>query len=214
MNYLFALFADSQATSAEASSSSSNSGTSESSLESLKQIFTNPILYIVLGALVLLIIAIYLIRRTVKARPNATTIIVRKGKIHKVLNEKEPKYFMIPFVDSVGAIIDNNDKTLASDKLFINNGPDALYKIDYVLKYRVLDPVAFFPYIEKIGSILPTRLNDELRLFADEGNALVLIKDYRSKSDEILALINKAIAEYHIEAVEFKINLILPMGGK
>ena len=197
-----------------ASSEGSGSGTGSGSMESLKKIFQSPVLYIVLGALVLLIIAFYLFRRFVRATPGATTIIVRKGNIQKVLNEKEPKYFMVPFLDSVGAIIKDGEKEFSSDKLFINNGPDALYKINYTLKYKILDPVKFYPFAEKLPSILPNKLNDELRLFADNGNALTLVKDYRAKADEILAIINKAVAEYQIEVTEFKVNLIEPMGGR
>lgn len=198
------------AASSEASSSSASGGSG--SMESLKKIFTNPILYIVLGAIVLFIIAFYLIKRFVRATPNATTIIVRKGKIYKVLDESNPKCFMVPFRDSIGAIITDSEKEFASDKLFINNGPDALYKINYNLKYKVLDPKEFYPYISKIQDILPTKLNDELRLYADQGNALVLIKEYREKNAEILRVINKAVAEFHIEVTEFKINIIEPMG--
>ena len=196
-----------------ASSSGSGSGSSSGgSLESLKQIFTNPVLYIVVGALILLLIAFYLIRRVVKATPNAKTIIVRGGKIHKVLDENNPKYFMVPFRDSVGAVITDSEKEFSSDKLFINNGPDALYKINYRLKYKVIDPVKFYPFLEKLPNALPAKLNDELRLYADNGNALTLVKDYREKNAEILKVINKAVEEFQIEVTEFKINLIEPLG--
>ena len=213
MNPLLILAESISSATSESSSGSGSGSSGGGSIASLKGIFTNPVLYIVLGAIVLLIIAFYLFRRMAKASPNATTIIVRKGKVYKVLDEKNPKYFMVPFVDSVGAVITNGDKTFASDKLFINNGPDALYKIDYVLTYKVLDPVAFYPYLNNLQNLLNTRINDELRLFADNGNALTLIKDYRTKSDEILAVLNKALEEYHIEVSEFKVNLIQPLGG-
>lgn len=206
MNLISILTASSQA-----SSASSQSGTGTGSMESLKKIFQSPVLYIVLGVIVLLIIAFYLYRRFVKATPNATTIIVRKGKIHKVLNKDNPKCFMTPFMDSVGAVITEGVKELSSDKLFINNGPDALYKVNYTLRYTIKDPVAFYPYAAKLNEALPAKLNDELRLYADNGNALTIVKDYRTKADEILEVINKAVAEYQIEAVEFKINLIQPM---
>lgn len=198
---------------ASSASSGGGSGTSDSSMESLKKIFTNPILYIVLGALVLLIIAFYLFRRFVHATPNATTIIVRHGKIHKVLDENNPKYFMVPFRDSVGAIITEGEKEFSSDKLFINNGPDALYKINYTLKYKILDPKEFYPFINNIQDTLPVKLNDELRLYADQGNALVLVKDYRENASTILSVINKAVEDYHIEVTEFKVNIVEPMGG-
>ena len=209
MNPYLILSASSETSSA---ASSSGAGAGGGSLESLKQIFANPILYVVLGALVLLIIAFYLFRRFVRPTPNATTIIVRGGKIQKVLKEGDGKYFMVPFKDSVGAVIVNSDKEFSSDKLFINNGPDALYKINYTLKYRIVDPIKFYPFAEKLPNTLPAKLNDELRLYADQGNALILVKDYRENASKILEVINKAVCEYEIEVIEFKINLIEPMG--
>ncbi len=62
--------------------------------------------------------------------------------------------------------------------------------------------------------LLPVKLNDELRLFADQGNALMLVKDYRENTNKILEVINKAVQEYSIEVVEFKINIIEPIGRK
>ena len=56
------------------------------------------------------------------------------------------------------------------------SGPDALYKINYTLKYKVTDPKEFFKYLNNIQNILPVKLNDELRIYADQGNALVLVK--------------------------------------
>ena len=193
-------------------SSSASEGSGGGSMESLKKLFTNPVLYIVLGCIVLLIIVIYLIRRFVKARENAATIVVRRGKIYKVLDKNNPKCFLVPFMDSVGAIITDSEKEFSSDKLFINNGPDALYKINYTLKYKVKNPKEFYKYLDKIQNILPVRLNDELRLYADQGNALALIKDYRENTKSIIEVINKAVAEYSIEVTDFKINIIEPMG--
>ena len=193
-------------------SSSASEGSGGGSMESLKKLFTNPVLYIVLGCIVLLIIVVYLIRRFVKARENAATIVVRRGKIYKVLDKNNPKCFLVPFMDSVGAIITDSEKEFSSDKLFINNGPDALYKINYTLKYKVKNPKEFYKYLDKIQNILPVRLNDELRLYADQGNALVLIKDYRENTKSIIEVINKAVAEYSIEVTDFKINIIEPMG--
>ena len=195
-------------------SSSASEGSSGGSMESLKKLFTNPVLYIVLGCIVLLIIAVYLIRRFVKARENATTIVVRRGKIYKVLDKNNPKCFLVPFMDSVGAIITDSEKEFSSDKLFINNGPDALYKINYTLKYKVTNPKKFYKYINNLNNLLPVKLNDELRLYADQGNALVLVKDYRDNSSKILEVINKAVGEYYIKVTEFKINIIEPMGSK
>ncbi len=199
---------------ASTSEGGSSGGSGGQSLESLKKIFQSPILYIVLGAIVLLIIVVYLIRRVTRSTPEATTIIVRGGQIHKVLNEPNQRYFLVPFRDHVGAIISSKEAEFSSDKLFINNGPDALYKVHYTLTYKVNDPVAFYPYAGKIQDLLVKKLNDELRLYADQGHALTIVKDYRENAAELLSIINKAVEEYHIEATEFKINIIEPLGGR
>ena len=200
------------------SGTSSESGSGESSTskltESLKNMVKSPIFYIVIGAIVLLIVAVYLLRRIVKPRNNTSIIVVRGGQIHKVINENDDKYFLVPFTDRVGAVISLGEKEFSSDKLFINNGPDALYKINYTLKYKVKDPKEFYKYNDNIGNLISQKLNDDLREYADKGNALVLVKDYREHASEILSLINKALEEYSIEALSFKINLIEPLGRK
>ena len=180
--------------------------------EQLMKILKSPVLYIVLGAIVLLIIVFYLVRRFIKAKPNAVTIVIRHGQIHKVVDDKNPKYFLVPFIDRVGAVISLNERELNSDKLFINNGPDALYKVNYTLKYKITNPVEFYKYVNNFQELIIKKLNDDLREYADQGNALVLVKDYRANTDLILSLINKAIEEYQVEALSFKINLIEPMG--
>ena len=185
---------------------------SSAALDKIKEVFTRPYIYIVLVVIVLAIVAFYLVRRITKAKHNATIIIVRDGKIYKVVDEACPKYFRVPFKDNIGAVISHEDQEFTSDQLFINNGPDALYKVNYTLTYRVVDPKKHFPYVNKINEVLPVRINDELRLFADKGNALLLVKDYRENTDKILEVVNNAIAKYSIKASEFKINLIEPMG--
>ena len=87
-----------------------------------------------------------------------------------------------------------------------------IQKKGYTLKYKVTNPKEFYQYLDRIQDILPVKLNDELRLYADQGHALVLIKDYRENTKEILEVINKAVKEYFIEVTEFKINIIEPMG--
>lgn len=211
--FLFALLAGSTSNPAENSSAGSSGGTAGAT-ESLKKLFTNPVIYIVLGAIVLLIIAVYLIRRFTGPVPGATKIIVRGGKIHKVLKEGDGRYFMVPFRDAVGAVIGHKEQNFSSDKLFINNGPDALYKVHYTLTYKVVDPVAFYPFSGRINELLNGKLNDELRLYADQGNALVIVRDYRENAALLLSLINKAIEEYQVEATSFKINIIEPLGGR
>lgn len=199
-----------------ASSSSYSAGNSGSSSESLtkalKNMVKSPFFYIVIGALVLLIILVYLLRRIVKPRNNTVSVIIRNGRIHKLVDEKSSSYFMVPFVDRVGAVISLNEKELSSDKLFINNGPDALYQVNYTLKYKVTDPKKFYKYNDNINNLVIAKLNEDLREFADAGNALVLVKEYRQNNAKILELINKAIQPYSIEAVSFKTNLIQPLG--
>lgn len=194
--------------------SNNGGGTADKMGETLKNMVKSPIFYAVIGGLVLLIIVVYLLRRIVKPRANAVTVVVRKGSIHKLIDEKSNKYFLVPFVDRVGAVISLGEKELNSDKLFINNGPDALYQINYTLKYKVVDPKEFFKYNDNIGNLIISKLNEDLREFADAGNALVLVKDYRDNASKILELINKAIESYSVEALSFKINLIQPLGRK
>ena len=194
--------------------SNNGGGTADKMGETLKNMVKSPIFYAVIGGLVLLIIVVYLLRRIVKPRANAVTVVVRKGSIQKLIDEKSNKYFLVPFVDRVGAVISLGEKELNSDKLFINNGPDALYQINYTLKYKVVDPKEFFKYNDNIGNLVINKLNDDLREFADAGNALVLVKDYRDNASKILELINKAIESYSVEALSFKINLIQPLGRK
>lgn len=194
--------------------SNNSGGTADKMGETLKNMVKSPIFYAVIGGLVLLIIVVYLLRRIVKPRANTVTVVVRKGSIHKLIDEKSNKYFLVPFVDRVGAVISLGEKELNSDKLFINNGPDALYQINYTLKYKVVDPKEFFKYNDNIGNLIINKLNDDLREFADAGNALVLVKDYRDNASKILELTNKAIESYSAEALSFKINLIQPLGRK
>ena len=194
--------------------SNNGGGTADKMGETLKNMVKSPIFYAVIGGLILLIIVVYLLRRIVKPRANAVTVIVRKGSIQKLIDEKSSKYFLVPFVDRVGAVISLGEKELSSDKLFINNGPDALYQINYTLKYKVVDPKEFFKYNDNIGNLIINKLNDDLREFADAGNALVLVKEYRDNASKILELINKAIESYSVEALSFKINLIQPLGRK
>lgn len=190
----------------------STGGSTESLKAALKGMVKNPVFYVVIGIIVLLIIAFYLYRRIVKPSKNSVTVIVRKGKIHKLVDEKSSNYFRAPFVDKVGAVISLSERELTSDKLFINNGPDALYQVNYTLKYKVTNPKEFFKFNDSIQNLIVNKLNDNLREFADAGNALVLVKNYRENAEQILKLINTAIEEYSVEAVSFKINLIQPLG--
>lgn len=190
----------------------SQSGSSEQLMEALKNMVKSPIFYIVIGLIVLLIVAFYLYRRVTTNREGNVTLVVRKGEIYKTLEGNNEKYFLVPFVDRVGAVISLKEKEFSSDKLFINNGPDALYKVNFTIKYKVTDPKEFYKFYDKIDNLMLNKLNEDLREFADKGNAMVLVKDYRENSNQILELMNKALEEYFVEVLSFKINLIEPLG--
>ena len=172
----------------------------------------NPVFYIIIGAFVALVVLVYLLRRFVHASPGSVVVIVRRGKIIKILTEKDQKYCRAPFLDSIGAIIMLNDKSFVSDKLFINDGPDRLYRINFNLFYRVNDPKLYFEHLNGFQEIAECRINDCLRLFADNGNAKTLIENYRSNEKKILDVINASLIDLGVEALSFKINYIEPMG--
>ena len=195
-------------------SESSGSSSTEKITEFFKQMVKSPIFYIVIGAIVLLIIAVYILRRFVKPQPNLVKVIVRKGNIYKLIDEKSDKYFMVPFVDSLGAIISLGDRELESDKLFINNGPDALYKINYTLGYKVVDVEKFYKHKDNFQNEIINKLNDGLREYADNGHVNEIIKDYRDHSKDLVALINTLNEECGVEALSFKVNFIEPLGKK
>ena len=197
------------------SSGSSTGGSSEKITQALKGMVQSPWFYVAIGAIVLLIIAIYLLRRIVKPSSNVIKVVVRKGNIYKLIDEKSEKYFLVPFTDSLGASISLNEKEFQSDKLYINNGPDALYKINYTLKYKVSDVEKFFKHKDSFQNEAITNINDKLREYADNGHALVIVKEYRSHSDELLKLLNEVTVNYGVETTNFKINFIEPfVGGK
>lgn len=217
MKFLFLNYILSNTTGNNSESGSSGEGTASSTerlTETLRNMVKSPVFYIVIAAIILLIIAIYLMRRIVKPTPNVVKIVVRGGKIHKLIKDNSPTYFLVPFRDSIGAIISLDEKELSSDQLFINNGPDALYKVNFTIKYKILFPELFFPYRENINKLLISKINEELREYADEGHALEIVKDYRANAQKIITLINHSAKEYSVEVVDFKVNYIEPTVGK
>ena len=194
------------------SDSTPSSGSSEKLTEALKNMVKSPVFYIVIGAIVLLIIAFYLYRRIVKPSSNMVKVVARGGKIYKLIEGSSSKYFLVPFRDRLDAVISLNDRELNSDKLYINNGPDALYKINYNLTYKVVDAVKFYNVKDNFESVIVTRINDRLREYADEGHALEIVKDYREHLNELVALINKETEELGVECTMLKINFIEPLG--
>ena len=206
INNLFLVLAD------EASGESG--GTTEKITQALKNMVRSPIFYIVIGAIVLLIIAFYLIRRIVTPSNNVVKVVVRKGNIYKLIDESSNKYFMVPFTDSLGAVISLRDRELSSDKLFINNGPDALYKINYTLGYKVVDATKYCKYRDSFQNDIVLKINDSLREYADNGHVNEIIKDYRNHSKDLVALINTLIEDCGVEVLSFKVNFIEPLGKK
>ena len=197
-----------------ADSGSQEPSTTEKITEALKNMVKSPIFYIVIGAIVLLIITIYLLRRIVKPSTGVVKIVVRHGSIYKIIDEKSQNYFMVPFTDGLGAIVSLGNRELSSDKLFINNGPDALYKINYTLTYKVIDIEKFYKYKDSFQNDIAVKLNDGLREYADNDHVNELIKDYRSHSKDLVDVINNLVEDYGVEASQFKVNFIEPLGKK
>ena len=197
----------------EGASNNSGDGTEQMG-DFFKKMFNGPIFYVVLGGIILLCVLFYLLKRITRPQPGAVVIIVRGGQIHKALRDGDKNYFLAPFKDRVGAIIPLKEQEITTDRLYINNGPDALYQVNYTLKYKVVDPNEFYKYYENFADRVATKLNDDLREFADAGNALILVKDYRTNADKILKLLNESLEGFSIEATGFKINLIQPLGRK
>jgi regulator of protease activity HflC (stomatin/prohibitin superfamily) len=212
MNNLF-LFLEEVSSSSEAASSSS-SGSTEKLTESLKSIVKSPIFYIVIGAIVLLIIVLYLLRRIIKPVSGVTKVVTRRGKIARLIDEGSKTYFLKPFIETIGANVSLKEQEFTSDKLFINDGPDALYKINYTLRFKVTDVEKYYYAINGFKEKAIVKINDELREHADNGHASDIVKDYRSREEDLLKLINKAIENIGATAVAFKVNFIEPMGNK
>ena len=185
----------------------------QSGTEQLMKIFKSPKLYIGLGVFIGLIIIIYLIRRFVKGRNDSVLVITRKGKFYKLLEGDNSRYFLVPFMDSASSRISKSEMTFATDKLFINDGPDHLYKIKFSFQYKVTDFEMYFNNQNDFQSLLEVKINDTLREFSDEGNANILIKDYKTNNDKIISLLNKASENMGIEVLSFKVNYIQPMNG-
>ena len=199
------------------------SSTSESSLEGQTQsneafekmsaFFKSPAFYISVSCLIVLILLFYFLRRFVRKKSGYTIVVVRRGKIHKLINDNQPNYYLVPFVDSIGAMVSMEEREFESNKLFINDGPDRLYKIDYTLGFKVCNVEAFFKVGENINTIIEVKINDALRSFADEGNVDKLIQDYRSSEQDILNVINFSMMALGLKPLSFKINYIEPLGN-
>ena len=181
---------------------------SDGTVDKLMEITKSPVFYIVIGAIVLLIIVYYLYRRFVKAGPGKVVVITRKGKPFKLLREGDQKYFMVPFVDSLGATISLNEDSFTSDKLYINNGPEHLYKIDYSLDYKVVDPELFYKKMQNFKDNAETQINSDLRAFADNGNVSKIINEYRTYNDKILSVVHDSITPFGVESIAFRVNYI------
>ena len=182
--------------------------------DSLQNLVKSPVFYIVIGGFILLILCIYLFRRIVKPVQGQAKVVVRGGKIRKLVDENSKSYYLVPFIDSLGAVITLNEKELSSDKLFVNNGPDALYKINYTLKYKVTNAEKFFPKRESFSNEVITKINDAVREYADNGHVLEIIEKYRENSDKLCKLLTSLAEEYGVEVTSFKINYIEPLGKK
>lgn len=181
---------------------------SDGTVDKFMEITKSPVFYIVIGVIVLLVIAFYLYRRFVKAGPGKVVVITKNGNISKLLREGDPKYFMVPFVDSLGATISLNEDSFTSDKLYINNGPEHLYKINYSLDYKVVDPELFYKHMQNFKDNAEIQINSVLRAYADNGNVSKIINDYRVYKDEILSKVCESLASFGVESIAFRVNYI------
>lgn len=187
-----------------------NNGSAKLS-ETLKNIVKSPIFYVIIGTLVLLIVIIYLLRRIVRPNKDCVQIIVRHGSIYKVIDENSHTYFMIPFKDRFDVSISLKEREMTTDKLFINDGPDALYKINYSLNYKVIDATKYHPVKDDFESLISTKINDALREFADEKGAINIVKEYKRHLSEIIGVVDQTTKEYGVSSISLKINFIEPI---
>ena len=180
--------------------------------EKILDILKSPYFYIILGLIALLLIAFFLLKRFIKGKNGFVIVVVRKGKIHKLIGATDSPYYLVPFVDSIGAYVSLGENSLVSENLFINDGPNNLYKIKYRLTYKVNDVNLFFSSRFNAKELIETRINDNLRAFAENGNVSTLILDYRVREEEILSIINESISDLGVVALEYKTSYIEPLG--
>lgn len=211
-NNLFQTFFLTSTSSTNSEEGGSNSDSTERLIEALKKMVSSPAFYIIIGAFVFLILLVYVLRRFVKPSKGVVKVVVRNNQIYKLLDEKSKKLFMVPFKDRLGAVISLEESIIISDKLFINNGPDALYRINYSLYYKVEDASKFYPIRDRFQNDVLVKINDALREYADNGNALNIVKDYRTHLKDILSVIDKVTQEYGVASTSLKINFVEPMG--
>jgi len=195
---------------ADTSTSNASSGTEE-----LKKIFTQPAVYIVLGVIVLLILVFVIARRFIKAQPGTEVLVLRDGKVHKVITDKESKrYFLKFFKDKVGATVNVTEQSYNTDKVLINDGPDALYKLHLVIKYQVTDSTTFYPMVNKFNDYFAESLNDDLRVFAQNNGAALIVKDFDTNKEKIISYLNNLYKEIAVEINDIKIKAIEPLGRR
>lgn len=181
------------------------------SLEKIMEIFKNPIFYVVIGVIVILIILFYFARRFIKVASN-TAIIVKKGDTTKVLLENNKRYFLKPFVEKIVVTIPLYEQEVESDQLFINDGPDKLYKLTYKMLFKITDAKNFFPLYDNFKKIFEDTINEQLRALTEEKNASFIIKEFTKNKDEIVNFLNGVFNENAIEILDMKIKAIEPIG--
>ena len=191
--------------------SASNEQGGTGSLEKLMDIFKSPIFYIIVGVIVLLIILFYLIRRFIKVAPNTATII-KKGNSTKVILESDKRYFLIPFAEKIVVTLPLYEQEIESDQLFVNDGPDKLYKIVYKTNFKVTDAEKFYPLYGNFNKFFENTINEKLREYSEEKGADFIIKEFSKNKLEILKFLNKAFKESAIEILDMKIKAIEPIG--
>lgn len=201
-------------TSVNSSDSAGEPANTDDALASLTEIFKNPVFWYVIIGIVALILIIYILRRIVRPQAGTWKIIERGGKLHKIIDGNGKLAFMLPVKDKLVATVAQNTKNFASDKLYINNGPDALYKVTYAMDYQVNDINKFYPIIARLENTLVEKVNDDLRSFSDTNGADVILKNFANEKARIISALCDSFADLGIEVIGFKIKSIEPLGKK
>lgn len=193
------------------STSNGEDADNSASLGQLLEIFKKPAFYIVVGVIVLLIVVVYIFRRFIKVAPNTATV-VKNGSNTKILLESNKRYFLKPFIEKVAVTLPLYEQETESDQLFINDGPDKLYKVRYDMKFKVVDAEKFYPFYNNFNKFFENTINEKLRAYSEEKSAAFIIKDFSKNKADIVNYLNEVLKENAIEIIDMKIKAIEPVG--
>ncbi|MCQ2800977.1 MAG: SPFH domain-containing protein, partial [Bacilli bacterium] len=151
------------------------------------------------------------IRRFMKGAPNTATV-VKNGNNTKILVESNKRYFLKPFIEKVAVTLPLYEQETESDQLFINDGPDKLYKVRYDMKFKVVDAEKFYPFYNNFNKFFENTINEKLRAYSEEKSAAFIIKDFSKNKADIVNYLNEVLKENAVEIIDMKIKAIEPVG--